>query len=69
MIKKINDFLSGLPMTIVAGIFLLIDLIPHLWAEFGKPVSFNILPFDPAWVTDVSYTHLDVYKRQVLLRV
>ena len=51
MIKKINDFLSGLPMTIVAGIFLLIDLIPHLWAEFGNPVSFNILPFDPAWVT------------------
>lgn len=51
MIKKINDFLSGLPMTIVAGIFLLIDLIPHLSAEFGNPVSFNILPFDPAWVT------------------
>ena len=23
MVKKINDFLAGLPMTIVAGIFLL----------------------------------------------
>ncbi len=51
MIKKINDFLAGLPMTIIAGIFLLIDLIPHLSAEFGNTVSFNILPFDPAWVT------------------
>ena len=51
MIKKINDLLAGLPMTIVAGIFLLMDLIPHLSAEFGGTVSFNILPFDPAWVT------------------
>ena len=35
MVKKINDFLSGLPMTIVAGIFLLFDLVPHLMEEFG----------------------------------
>ena len=30
MLKKINDLLAGLPMTIVAGVFLLIDLVPHL---------------------------------------
>ena len=30
MLKKINDFLAGLPMTIAAGAFLLLDLIPHL---------------------------------------
>ena len=51
-LKKINDFLAGLPMTIVAGVFLLIDLIPHLMGEFkGTPVFVRFLPFDPAWVT------------------
>ncbi len=35
MLKKLNDLLAGLPMTIVAGVFLLLDLIPHLTAEFG----------------------------------
>ena len=35
MLKKINDFLAGLPMTIVAGVFLLLDLVPHLMEEFG----------------------------------
>ena len=29
-LKKVNDFLAGLPMTIVAGVFLLIDLVPHI---------------------------------------
>ena len=29
MLKKINDFLAGLPMTVVAGVFLLLDLVPH----------------------------------------
>ena len=54
MLKKINDFLSGLPMTIVAGVFLLLDLVPHLMEEFGgKPVRLSFLPFDPAWVTVV----------------
>lgn len=52
--KKINEFLAGLPMTIVAGIFLLFDLIPHL---IGKSevteMYFSFLPFDPAWVTIV----------------
>lgn len=44
MMKKVSDFLGGLPMTIVAGVFLLLDVVPHLT---GK----QFLPFDPAWVT------------------
>lgn len=52
MLKKINDFLVGLPMTVVAGVFLLLDLVPHLTEEFGgNPLTLNFLPFDPAWVT------------------
>lgn len=52
MLKKLNDFLAGLPMTIVAGVFLLLDLVPHLMEEFGgTPVQLSFLPFDPAWVT------------------
>lgn len=54
MLKKINDFLAGIPMTIVAGVFLLLDLVPHLMEEFGqKPIELSFLPFDPAWVTIV----------------
>ena len=52
MLKKLNDFLAGLPMTIVAGVFLLLDLVPHLMEEFGgEAVQLSFLPFDPAWVT------------------
>lgn len=52
MLKKTNDFLAGLPMTIVAGVFLLLDLVPHLAEEFGgTPIHLNFLSFDPAWVT------------------
>ena len=52
MLKKLNDFLAGLPMTIVAGVFLLLDLVPHLMEEFGgEVVQLSFLPFDPAWVT------------------
>ena len=52
MLKRINDFLAGLPMTIVSGAFLLLDLIPHLSETFGgASVRFPFLPFDPAWVT------------------
>lgn len=41
--KKINDFLAGLPMTIVGGIFLVLSLV------LSKcNVAF---PVDPAWVT------------------
>lgn len=51
-LKKINDFLAGLPMTIVAGAFLLLDLVPHLMEEFGgMQVHLRFLPFDPSWVT------------------
>ena len=52
MIKRLNDFLAGIPMTIVAGVFLLLDLVPHLTEEFGgQPMELSFLPFDPAWVT------------------
>lgn len=41
--KKINDFLAGLPMTIVGGIFLVLSLVlSKCNAAF---------PVDPAWVT------------------
>ena len=54
MLKRINDFLAGLPMTIVSGAFLLLDLIPHLMEEFGAAEThLSLLPFDPAWVTIV----------------
>ena len=54
MLKKLNDFLAVLPMTIVAGVFLLLDLVPHLMEEFGgTPVQLSFLPFDPAWITIV----------------
>ena len=52
MLKKINDILAGLPATIIAGLFLLLDLVPHLVEEFGgAAVHLSVLPFDPAWVT------------------
>ena len=52
MVKKINDLLAGLPMTIVAGVFLLLDLVPHIAEEFGAAsMHINFLPFDPAWIT------------------
>jgi len=52
MLKKINDILAGVPATIIAGLFLLLDLVPHMIEEFsGYPVSLDFLPFDPAWVT------------------
>ena len=54
MVKKFSDFLAGLPMTIVAGGFLLLDLIPHVIEELGgTPGQLSFLPFDPAWVTVV----------------
>lgn len=43
MLKQMNDFLSGLPLTIVGGIFLLISFI---FPRIGIPVL-----FDPAWIT------------------
>ena len=43
MLKRINDVLSGVPMTIVAGIFLAVSLILML---AGVKIF-----IDPAWVT------------------
>ena len=52
MLKKLECFLAGLPMTIAAGVFLLLDLVPHLIEEFGgTPVQLSFLPFDAAWIT------------------
>ncbi len=52
MIKKISNILAGLPATIIAGMFLLLDLVPHLIEEFGgTPSNVSFLPFDPAWMT------------------
>lgn len=42
MFSKINAFLSGVPMTIVGGVFLIISLVLSMT---GKTV-----PIDPAWV-------------------
>ncbi len=43
MIKRINDFLAGLPMTIVGGVFLIMS--------FVFPRIDIVLLVDPAWVT------------------
>lgn len=52
MVHRIHDILSGLYMTILAGLFLLIDGIPHLIEEFGGQSPFqNIFPFEPSWFT------------------
>lgn len=44
-VKKINDFLSGIPMTIAGGVFLVISLVLSL--------TENRILIDPAWVTVV----------------
>lgn len=43
MLKKINDFLAGISMTIVGGVFLVISLVLSLTG--------NKIPVDPAWVS------------------
>lgn len=43
MLKKINDFLAGLPMTIIGGVFLI--------ASFVLRKAGVELPVDPAWIT------------------
>ena len=49
---RIHDILSGLYMTILAGLFLLLDGIPHLIEEFcGQRLFQNIFPFEPSWIT------------------
>lgn len=52
MVHRIHDILSGLYMTILAGLFLLLDGIPHLIEAFGGQRPFqNIFPVEPSWVT------------------
>lgn len=52
MLKRFTDFLAGVPMTIVSGIFLLLDLVPHLSGELtGSEIGALPAPFDPAWAT------------------
>ena len=52
MVHRIHDILSGLYMTILAGLFLLLDGIPYLIEEFcGQRPFQNIFPFEPSWVT------------------
>lgn len=54
MLKQINDILAGVPATILAGLFLLIDLVPHVSQIFGWDVVLpHLAPFDPAWITIV----------------
>lgn len=43
MLKRMNDFLAGLPMTIAGGLFLVISFV---YSKTG-----STLPVDPAWVT------------------
>lgn len=43
MLKKINDFLADIPMTIVGGVFLVISLVLSLMG--------NKILIDPAWVS------------------
>ncbi|MDE5863489.1 MAG: heavy metal translocating P-type ATPase, partial [Lachnospiraceae bacterium] len=43
MLKRINDFLSGLPMTILGGVFLAISF---LFSCFDL-----VVPINPAWIT------------------
>lgn len=45
MLKRINDVLAGLPMTIVGGVFLVFS--------FVLPRAGVKLPVDPAWITVV----------------
>lgn len=54
MVHRIHDILSGLYMTILAGLFLLLDGVPHLIEEFGGQNPFqNIFSFEPSWITVV----------------
>lgn len=51
LLKNLNTLLSGLPLTLLAGICLLYDLIPHIQGALGHDAnSFIKLPFDLSWV-------------------
>ena len=43
MLKKINDFLAGVPATLVGGVFLVLSFVlPRIGVN---------LPVNPAWIT------------------
>ncbi len=46
MIKRVNDFLADLPMTIVGGVFLIMSFV---FPRTGIALPGNVLSFDPAW--------------------
>ena len=51
MLQKVIDILSGLYMTLLAGLFLLFDGIPHIVEFFGGHMGVpNIFPFAPSWI-------------------
>ena len=52
MVRTFMNALAGLPMTLVGGVFLLLDLIPHVMELFGRaPIQLFPLPFSPSWIT------------------
>lgn len=58
MLKKVNDFLAGMPMTIVAGILLVISFVcPRVGIQ---------LPFEPAWgsvlICGIPLAYLSVWR-------
>ena len=57
MMKKLNDLLAGLPMTIVAGVFLL------LGTGTGTPLHADTFDFDER----VLLTGVDAYRRLLMM--
>lgn len=51
VLTKLNKILSSIPATIIAGAFLLVDLVPHILNLFGIVIKLDFLPFDFAWIT------------------
>ena len=51
MIRRINDFLAGLPMTIVGGIFLVMSFVFPSNLLQGDLSLWDLSLWDPAWVT------------------
>jgi len=51
-LHELIEILESVPAVIISGLFLLLDLVPHIMEEFGGPaLHLDFLPFDPAWVT------------------
>lgn len=51
-LHELIEILESVPAVMISGLFLLLDMVPHIMEEFGGPaLHLNFLPFDPAWVT------------------